>query len=63
MAPKPTLARIRRSKASERRMLSVLCILGFILATVSVVGAYDSNPIYVTICGEAGAFLSLWWVR
>ncbi|KAL1754022.1 hypothetical protein FB107DRAFT_276143 [Schizophyllum commune] len=59
MAPKPTLARIRRSKASERRMLSVLCILGFILATVSVVGAYDSNPIYVTICGEAGAFLSL----
>ncbi|KAL1708884.1 hypothetical protein EV121DRAFT_287134 [Schizophyllum commune] len=59
MAPKPTLARIRRSKASERRMLSVLCILGFILATVSVVGAYDSNPIYVTICGEAGALLSL----
>ncbi|KAL1745005.1 hypothetical protein HDZ31DRAFT_82267 [Schizophyllum fasciatum] len=43
-----------------RYMDGLIQVAIFVLTLVAVVGAYDSNPIYVTACGALAALGALW---
>lgn len=43
-----------------RYMDGLIQVAIFVLTLVAVVGAYDSNPAYVTACGALAALGALW---